>query len=106
MQSSRPLNGSLTLIRLLRDILHLPDLQQRVRHRLTVSVQNPPANRHAIPFFSRALNTWSTQGGKPNRKERSNGLRRCRHVTHFTFPSELRRVRAKQYRSDTPAQTR
>src|SRR5882724_3175036 len=105
-QSVRSLNSSLTLKGLLGDIIRLPDLQHRVRHRLAAAVQNPPANRHAIPFFSRALNTWSAQCGKPNGKERSNRLRRCRHVTHFIFPSELRRVRAKQYRIDTPTQSR
>ncbi len=73
-QSFRPLDGSLTLIWFLRDTFHLPNLQQRVRYGLTVSVQNPPANRHAIPFLPRALNIWSAQCGKPDRKERSNRL--------------------------------
>src|SRR6266404_3194354 len=81
----------------------LPDFQHRIRHGLAVTVQNPPANYHALPFCSPALNLFPAQLGKPNREKGPDRLRRRRYLTHFTFPSASRRARATQYRIDSLA---
>src|SRR5882724_5621906 len=87
-----------------RRLTGLPKFQYRVRHRLAITIQNPPANYYALPVTGPASNLFPAQRGKPDREKRSNRLRRCRYVTHFTFPSASLRARATQYRIDSPTQ--
>jgi len=87
-------------------VAHLPYFENRVRHRLSVTIQNSPANGRTRSVCPGTFDIRFTQGGQPDREKRSHRLRSRRQGAHFIVPSGLLPARAKQCQSGIPTQIR